>query len=246
MSIPFSNVALKSGLIQNIEQACGFPEGGISGNSVLMAQFTGKINIAQDEVMAFALNNSGWNVDDFNHTYDPFITTGIVAGQRDYHFTVDQEGSVILDIQKVMIRLPSNGLYVDLVAVDQQSDVDMQSFYNGQNVQGVPWRYDKTGNGIFLDPIPNYTDSAGLKLFINRESTYFTISDSTKLSGIDSLCHDFLYLKPSYEYARDKSLQNMTTLFRDMQVSWQKINGRYGSRQKDVRPVMTGKRIQYL
>ena len=197
--------------------------------------------------MAFALNNSGWNTDDFNHTTDPFITTPLVLGQRDYHFTVDQEGSIILDIEKVMIRLPSPGaLYVDMLPVDMQSDENVQSFYNDVKAQGVPWRYDKTGNGIFLDPIPNYSDTDGLKLFINRESTYFTVSDIVKISGIDSLCHDFLYLKPSYEYARDKSLTNKIDLARDMAVSWKKIEGRYGSKEKDIRHIMTSKRIFYM
>lgn len=246
MSIQFSSTATKDGLIQQIEQACGFDDGGITSNSVRMAQFTGKVNVAQDDVFAFALNNSGWNTDDFNHTKDPFITTALVSGQRDYHFTVDQEGSIILDIFRVMCRVSTTGPYQILDPVDQQSSDEVSSFYNGIDVTGIPWRYDKTGNGVFLDPIPNFSVSDGLKMFINRESTYFLVSDTTKISGIDTLCHDFLYLKPAYEYARDNGLQNREVLFRDMQVAWKKIEGRYGKRSRDEKPVMKTKKILYI
>lgn len=251
MSIAYSDTVNKDGLIQQIEQACGFDDGDISGNATRLAQFTGKINTAQDEVMAEALKVNGWNVDDFNHTKDPFITIPLVSGQRDYHFSTDQEGSLILNIYKVMV-LNSNGLYVELDPVDQQShdsnQVNLASFWNGQNTTGMPTRYDKTGNGVFLDPIPltgSVTLAAGLKVFIDRESTYFAVSDTTKISGIDGLCHDYLYLKPSYEYARDKGLQNRETLFRDVQVSMKKIKERYGGREKDVRNVMTTKTISF-
>lgn len=241
MSIQYSDTTNKSGLIQQIEQCCGFPDAGISGNTTLIAQFNGKINIAQDEVFALALRNNDWNVDDFNHTTDPFITTPLVSGQRDYHFLKDAEGSLILDILRVMVRISATGVYKDITPVDLQDVNDINSpssFIDGNNTQGIPTCYDKTGNGVFLNPIPNYASTDGLKLFINRESTYFAVSDTTKLSGIDGLCHDYLYLKPSYEYARDKGLQNMQTLFRDMNVSWQKIILRYQNRNRDKRKGM--------
>lgn len=241
MSISFSSITNKNGLIQKIERACGFSDGTITNDSTLMAQFTGDVNIAQDEVFALALRNNGWNVDDFNHEKDPFITTALVAGQRDYHFTTDQEGSIILDIFRVMCRVSATGQYIDIRPVDLQTSTDRYTkttFIDGNNTQGVPQNYDKTGNGIFLDPIPNFSSPDGLKLFIDREETYFNVADTDKISGIDSLCHDFLYLKPSYEYARDHGLQNMQTLFRDMGTSWQKIILRYQSRERDARKAM--------
>lgn len=241
MSIQFSDTTGKAGLIQQLEQACGFPDGGISSSTVLLALFTGKVNIAQDEAFSLILRNNGWNVDDFNHTKDPFLTTPLVSGQRDYHFTTDSEGSIILDIYRVMVRQSATGPYKDLDVADIQDRNDphaQTTFVDGINTQGVPRAYDKTGNGIFLDPIPNYASTDGLKIFINREAIRFATSDTTKISGLDSLCHDFLYLKPAYEYARDKGLQNMQTLFRDMQTSWNKIIMRYQSRERDRRKAM--------
>lgn len=241
MSIAYSDVTNKDGLLQQIEQSCGFDDGGISGNAVLKAQFTGKINTAQDEAFAFALSFNGWNVDDFNHTKDPFITIDLVSGRRDYHFTTDQEGSLVLNIYKVMIKDVS-GVYREIYPVDQQSD-GPSSLWDGQNTYGTPTTYDKTGNGLFFNSLPNATNvtlTAGLKLLIDRESTYFVVSDTTKISGLDGVCHDYLYLRPSYEYARDKGLQNRESLFRDKEMSMLKIKDRYGSRQKDISRQIVG------
>jgi hypothetical protein len=237
MSIAFSDTTNKDGLIQKIEDALGFNDGDITNDSTLFAKFTGKINSTLDEIFSMALLTCGWNVDDFNHTHDPIIFTNLVSGQRDYHFTTDEEGSIILNIYKVMVK-DSSGVFNEIIPVDQQSDAPT-SIIDGKNQTGTPTTYDKTGNGIFLDLIPNYSSALGLKIFIDREPTYFTTSDTTKVAGIDSLCHDYLYLKPAYEWARDKGLQNAERLYRDLFKAEQKIERRYGTREKDVRPRLT-------
>lgn len=223
MSLNFTNICNK------IDRACG-----TNTTTYSLANKAIDVNIALDDVMSIALKTRGWNVDDWNHSKDPFITTNLVDGQRDYHFTYDEQANLILDIEKVMVKNSATGQYVSLSPVDQQSDSDMESFYNGLNTEGVPTKYDKTGNGIFLDPIPSYNSTEGLKVFISRESSYFIAADTTKVAGIDGLCQDYLYLKPAYEYARDKSLPNKETLYRDLQDSIKKIYTRYGFREKDV------------
>lgn len=230
MSLTFAQI------IRKIEHGCGFETGDIQNNPVRLADFTVDVNIAQDDVMAEALKNGGWNVDDFNHTKDPFITINLEEGVRNYNFTTDEEGSFILGIYKVMVK-DTSGVYQEIFPVDQQTD-GPSSMWDGSTMAGFPTKYDKTGNGIYLD-IPasatNVTLTAGLKVFIDRESTYFTVSDTTKISGIDPLCHDYLYLKPCYENARDKGLPSRESLFRDLQVSMAKVKSRYGSKEKDIK-----------
>jgi hypothetical protein len=212
------------------------------------ADLIADVNLAQDEVFAEALKSNGWNVDDFNQTDYPIIYTNLVAGQRDYTFIYDEQGNLILDIYKVQI-MDQGGTYHDIRPVDQQVNTNMNAWgtspvspttmTDGQNSTGLPTTYDKTGNGIFLDLIPSYNKTAGLRVFVDREMTYFTTADTTKVSGIDGLCHDYLYLKPAYEYARDNGLENKETLFRDLQIAWKKIQQRYGKREKDVPNRMT-------
>lgn len=238
MSLVYSNTTTKNGIIQVCERNCGFNDGEISGNTTRLAQFTGMINNAYDDALAIIFKVGGlWQYDDSNHTDYPFITTNMVLGQRDYTFTNDENGNLILDIYKVMVK-DENGVYFELQPVDQQSDADMASFYSGENTTGVPYRYDKTGNGIFLDVIPSYNATAGVKLFVNREASYFATSDTTKKPGIDGLCHEYFPLKASYSYARDKGLPQVVRLEKDVLLAEQKIKERYGRRERDIERVM--------
>jgi len=222
MSITFTN------LVNKIDRACG-----TNSTTYTLANKAIDINIAQDEVWTVALEELGWNCDDFNQSDYPIITTALVSGQRDYSFILDSSGNRILDIYKVFVK-DESGTYHEITPVDQQGNDAPLTMNDGANSTGVPTCYDKTGNGIFLDLIPSYNSIAGLKVLVNREPTYFTSADTTKVSGIDPLCQDYLYLKPSYERCRDTGRDNAQALFRDMQVSWEKIKKRYGRREKDV------------
>lgn len=239
MSIVYSDTTNKSGIIQLIEQNCGFNDGGVSGDSTLLAQFTGQVNATIDEILGFLFPKGGtWQLDDSNHTDHPFIYTNIVSGQRDYSFDTDEQGNVVLDIYRVMVA-DSGGTFAEIKARDQQTansnNSNTTSYIDGQNTAGVPTTYDKTGNSIFLDPVPNYDYTNGLKVFINREGSYFTSSDTTKKLGFASLYHEYLALKPSYNYARANSLNNREVLKRDMLEMRQAIIDYYGTREKDVK-----------
>lgn len=197
------------------------------------------INLAMSDALTIAFEAGGtWQYDDSNHTDYPIITTTLVSGQRDYAFTEDQDGNLILDIYKVMVRISETGQYQEVFPVDVQSDNDTESFYDGQNVSGIPYRYDKTANGIFLDPVPNFSSSDGLKIYINREATFFTTADTTKVPGIDPLCHEYLALVPSYKYARTNSLSSVSRLEKDKELMEKRLTRRYARREQDVENVL--------
>jgi len=238
MSIQFSNTTTKAGILQRIEDACGFNDGDITGNSVRLAKFTAKVNSAVDEVTSIALKSAAsWQYDDSNHTDYPIMTTDLVSGQQDYSFISDGSGNLVLDIYKVMIKLP-DGTWVEIDPVDRNlQEETMDSFDN--TVSGTPTRYDKLGNGIFLDNVPDYNSEEGLKVYINRESTYFLTTDTTKKAGFVGLFHDYLYLKPSYEYARDKDLSNVARLEKDVVLMQEAIRQHYATRERDIKRKMT-------
>ena len=217
MALQFSDTTNKSGIIQQLERALSFNDGDISGNSTRLAQFTADVNLAMDEVTALILSaDRSRQLDDYNHTKYPILTIDLVSGQRDYSFTTDEQANLIVHIHKVMCA-DSGGVLKTLQAVNQQdNDSDLDSFNDGLATAGVPLYYDKTADGIFLDPVPNYSISDGLKVFIDREASHFSTSDTTKKAGFLSLFHEYLVLKPAYRYARDKSLPNRNSLKNDM------------------------------
>jgi hypothetical protein len=240
MSIVFSDTTNKNGIMQLIEKNCGFSDGDITGNATRLAQFTGDVNLAVDELLGFMFPLGGtWQLDDSNHTDYPFIETDLISGQRDYSFTTDGSGNVVLDIYKVMVKNPE-GVYHEITPQDQQSD-GASSFYDGSNTTGTPTRYDKTGNGIFLDFIPNYNwrtteeGEKGLKVFINREASKFSASDTTKKLGFAHLFHEYLALAPSYRYGYRNSLATTKSLDYELQKMTKAIKDYFGTREKDVR-----------
>lgn len=248
MSLVFSDTSTYKGIIQEYEREIGVERGFISGNADRLLEATAAINLALDDYFTIALTASGtWQLDDSNYsTSYPIITTNLVNGTRDYAFTADSTGALILDIYRVMVA-DQNGIFSEITPIDQQSDQDVTSFFDGRNQTGIPSRYDKTANGIFLDPIPSYNYTNGLKVFINREASYFSSTDTTRKPGIPGLHHRYLALKPALDYARRNGRANVALIEAEvLKMSGdtsRNIMGTIGEyfafRQKDVRKRMT-------
>jgi len=206
-----------------------------NSSSYTLADKTADINIALDEVFALIFEQGGtWQFDDSNHDDYPIITTDLLSGVRDYAFVDDERGNLILDIYKVLVKNEA-GIYVEVLPVDVQSEANMAGFYDGQNVTGLPTRHDKTANGIFLDKIPSYDSTDGLKIYINRESSYFDVSDTGKKPGFSGLFHEYLALKPSYMYAYRNGLVNTAVLQNEMLRMREAIKRHYGRRERDIK-----------
>jgi hypothetical protein len=214
--------------------------------SYSMADRTADENLAIDYIMAKIFQVGGrWQFDDSNHTDYPIITTDLVAGQRDYSFTTDEQGNLILDVYKVMV-MNEDGRYEEIYPVDMQSESGTENLWDGQNVQGTVFRYDKTANGIFLDQIPATSRTGGLKVFINREGSHFTVSDTTKMPGFAGLFHEYVGLRPCYRYATDHDMKNAEVLKRDMMEMETCIMKHYRDRSKDENLVLQAEEINYI
>lgn len=245
MSLQFSNTTDKDGIIQVIEQNCGFNDGDISNDTTKLKQFTGAINLALDKVYSIIFKSGGtWQFDDSNHLNYPIITTDLVSSQRDYTFTADTSGNLILDIYKVFVK-DQSGEYFEVFPVDVQSQNGTEGFSDGLNTTGIPFTYDKTANGIFLDPVPSYNATDGLKIYINREGSYFDYTDTIKKPGFAGLYHEYLALRPSYQYAYRNSLANTNVLKVEMLEMEKAIATHYGSRERDTRKRLTGSKIKF-
>lgn len=256
MSKPFSDTTNLHGLMQNYEKEIGADYGFVSGNQTRRREFTSKTRSAWDMYIYLAIKASGtWQFDDSNHTKFNFIKTDLVAGQRDYTFTTDEQGNLILDIYKVaVLKSATDTLYEEIYPVDQQTKDHAPDMVAENTTQGIPYQYDKTANGIFLDPPSSYSVTNGLKVYINREASYFSESDTTKMPGCPSIHHDYFYLRPAMEYARRNSLDNFN-LLREAVMSYEgdEENGVTGSieryfsrRQRDERKIMRPKLTKFI
>ena len=248
MSLNFNDITNFKGIIQLYEKELGFARGDISGNSNKLKELTADINLALDDFHTIAIPASGtWQFDDSGHTDFPIIRANLVDGQRDYTFTTDGSGNLILNIYRVFVLLSSTStVYNEVYPVDQQSDIGTEGFWDGNNTEGAPFWYDKTANGFFLDPIPSYNATNGLKVYINREGSYFVSTDTTKKPGVPGIFHAWFYLKPALEYARRNNLAVERKLKERVLEMEEDIKKYFGKRSRDERTIMTPKKILYI
>lgn len=231
--LQFNDTTTYRGIVQTYERECGFDHGDISGSTTKLKDFTADANLWLDRFTMLAIRSSGrWQWDDSNHTDYPIITTNLVANQRDYPFTTDEGGNLILDIYRVLVA-DDNGDYREVSPIDAQTADDTTTFWDGNNTTGVPTRYDKTANGIFLDPIPSYNETNGLKIYINREASYFVYTDTTKKPGIPGLFHRYLAIGPASEHARRNVLTNRGELQSEVLRMEEDIQRYFSERPRD-------------
>lgn len=233
----FSDVANLDGLIQECERITQLGVAGISGSTNLLKAFTARINQALDRFAYLSLMGDGrWQVDDTNATDFPIGTTNLVSGQQDYQFASD-----VLVVNKVLAK-NSQGTWGEIYPVDvAQTENNIFALNTWQlpaNDIGTPRTYDKFGNSILLDPIPNYNSTGGLKVVFSRNFIKFAYTDTSTSPGIPSLFHGYLSLCASYPFCRDNGKTNAVTIKNDIIQMEDAIQEFYSKRDKDTRTMI--------
>lgn len=190
----FSDTSTKLGLIQRIEYWTNLGDGTISGDTTTLQQFTAAINDAFDEIMPLVLgytDRGRW--DDLNNTDYPIATFDIVAGQNDYSCKVDQDSLDILRIFDVRILTSSNTTeYTTLAKMELDDHRALDAMSPNPSQSGIPDSWLERDNTVFLLPNPNYSATAGAKIFFERIHEYFAYTDTTKTPGIPRQFHQLL------------------------------------------------------
>lgn len=243
------------GLVQLYERECGLNAGDISGVDNKLKEFAADVNNALDRYFSIAVQASGtWELDDTNHTDYAVIYRQIDSGVRDYTILTDANGNAILDIYKVLI-LPSatDTIYRELTPVDE-NDSQSVAIVDESNIAGIPNSYAKRSNAIHLGgAVPNYTVARGIKILVNRASSYFVYSDTTKKPGYP-YHQEYFFMKPAYEYARRKQLPTASSLEKEiLKLEGDLITGRvgliaksYSNRRKDEMDSFSGETINSI
>lgn len=249
MSLVFNDTSSsKAGLIQECESLVFGDNsyGRISNDSNLLATFTRYINEGLNRVASLILTSDGrWQWDDNNNTDFPIGTTNLVttlgSEQQDYAFAV-----TFLKITRVEV-LDASGNWTLLRPIDQ-ADIYDQSLTDFLKTAGLPKYYDKIANSIFLYPKPlatSVTSTAGLKVWFQRPPSYFTISDTTKVPGFNSMYHRLVALIASRDYALMKQLSNAKALGDLVSQQEDSLGESYALRNKDERVGLSAKRYNF-
>lgn len=251
MSLVFSDPTNSNGIVERLRRKVGVAS---NPTAYPIEEIVSDVNAAKDAFTLLELEASGkWNADDSTQEKLPIILMDLIAGQRDYSYETDESGNVILESYKWMVA-DQNGFYRVMTPVDPSSESGTEMFDNGQEVQGIPYEYDKTGNTLRLNPIPSYNmryveeGKCGLKGYISREGVYFTVDDTDTTTGTPGVLDEYYVLHAAYQYADRNSLSmaggvlrngGMTGILREVADFERKITRYFGSRARDERPKLT-------
>ena len=195
-----------------------------------LADKASDVNEGLDKYWHLAMVGSGtWQIDDSNQTDLPISTADLVSGQQDYTLPSD-----LMIIEKIFAK-DSGGSWNELAPVDitqTQEDLGAKNIWilpSGNS--GSPTKYDKKANSIFLDPIPNYNSTSGLKISFKRGPSYIISSDTTKAPGIPSIYHPYLVDYATWVYLGSKlSNQSLIAKYNVLTIklaNWEKTIKEY-------------------
>lgn len=227
----FNDVTTKLGICQEVDDICG-----TNTTSYPIESKARRANSAMSDYTGIALDSDDrWSFDDTARTDLPIGTTALVDGQNDYSFDTS-----VLKVLKVEIKNDEDA-WSELIPIDRN---DTSIPYDELFGEGTPKYYDKFASSALLYPTPDYSQDASLRVWYQRDASYFTSSDTTKQPGIPSIFHKYIALKIAEPYARDKRLENYVSIRNEIQkYEEEKIPEYYAKRNKDERPTFTGKVI---
>lgn len=126
----------------------------------------------------------GWIYDDTNLTDLPEATTNLVSGQQFYSLPLDSDSLMGVEFQNV------GGTWITLVPVTlekiKQEGYAESEFYK---TSSTPMFYRPVANGFKLYPPSSVSQSASLRIHINRDVSSFVSTDTTKVPGFDAPFH---------------------------------------------------------
>lgn len=232
----FSSPADNLGIIERIDDLCDS-----DSTSYPTSRKTANINGDLEGLIGEIIKQDGtFQFDDSNFTTLPIGVADLVAGQKDYSFSV-----TMLNILRMRVK-DIGGIWHLLQPFDP-SEIDgaVDEF---MKTDGLPKFYDKTGSSILLYPSPSAsyaTLSGGLKVDFQRTASLFIATDTTKEPGFASPYHEYLVYSASIPYCM-KYHKDRVVLYQNKAESIKRAClAFYGKREKDVPNRMSMKPINF-
>lgn len=228
----FNDTSNLTGIIQQLEMNTKLGDGNISGNTVLLKQFTAKVNNWYSKATQVIITADGkWRWDDTNQTNSPTAYTSLVTDQTDYQMmsAAPSSGQDWLEVERVEIK-NADGTWVKLKERNLRRVTG--SIEQERTESGTPTYYDFDGSSIYLDVKPNYDSSGGLKVWFSRNPLQFAYDDTTKRPGFNTIFQEYLVLGPQYDWEKINVVGNPEQTLRDikeMEVAMRKF---YGTRDQ--------------
>lgn len=197
------------------------------------------INNAYNRVASLILRSDDrWSWDDSNQTDLPSATASLVSSQQQYTLATSH-----LSIDRVEVK-DTAGNWTELDQIDQQmlKGAQKQALASYLSTAGKPLQYDLIGASVLLYPMPNYNQSASLKLYFTRGPAEFTsgqLSSGTAVLGFNSLFHELVPLWIAYDFAVANGRKTASGFLAAINLKEAELYRFYGLRNRDMRPRFT-------
>lgn len=190
---------------------------------------TRRVNIGLDEVFQSVIQADGtWEFDDTTNTDLPIGDGDLVDGQQDYSFA-----SELLIVERIEVK-DADGKYHKLKPLDKTNvKVALSEL---APVNGLPTHYDKSGNSIFLYPIPaagSVTLTKGLAVFFKRNLNKFESTDTDTPPGFATPYHVILAYMAAIPYCMTYKKDRVASYQEKVRELKLEIEKFYGRRAKD-------------
>lgn len=210
-----SETTNQSGLVQRVEFLTRLPYGSTDDQ---LRTIINLLNNSFEKVMPLLLSYSDYlRWDDTNNTDKPVAKTNIVSGLSDYKITEDDNSLDVLNITSVWALESASGTEFKKLQRLYPNDENYEKAISpNPSVSGIPTHFAEVGSFTYLYPEPNYSATNGLKLFFEREQTYFTVTGTsgadTTEPGIPKPFHDLLAHYAASDYVMVNRPDDVRTL----------------------------------
>lgn len=210
---------------------------------------------AEDHIASLIMHSDArWEYDDSNYTDLPIGTTTITSGQQDYSLPTTHLRVLRVELQD------DNSVWRKLKPMDKFDEPNEALSYRTANESGTPDQYDLVGNSVFLYPVPDFTQSASLKIFFQRGALKYDYTANsnagqftdgtgsgatTDTPGFSPLYHDLIVDWASYNFAVDNGQKNANQLLAEIKRKEDSLARFYSRRNADDRPQLSMKRISF-
>ena len=223
----FSNSADKTGIVEDIDFLVN-----TDSTSYPIAQKTRNINRRYDEVVSMILQADGrWKWDDTNNTSQPTTSINMTSETT----AVAIPDTTYLTINRVEVK-DVNGNFYKLTPFNEREIVN-QAMTEFLKTPGRPLYYEKVGGYLNLYPKPssaNVTLTSGLKIYFQRDASYFLTTDTTKVPGFAAPFHRILSFGGALDFAISKGMAGKINILVPIIQTMEKgLMEFYSSRSRD-------------
>jgi len=157
----------KDGLTDEILRICGTTSAVYSNYAMVT-----RLNNALDQYWFLASQSAPKGTfDDTNQTSLPVETQNLVSGTNAYK--TSSFTNKVLQILKLSI-LTDDAVEEDLTREEFEDLDDFYELYSTDSAdQGTPQYWTKMGDYIYIRPCPSYSETSGLRAYVNRELSKF-------------------------------------------------------------------------